>query len=218
MNWTENKILLEYSKYTPCQEIFQAVCDEIGMYYEKKGGKYTRSRPKITFKDNKLKVEICFWSSKSNIPGEYVNLEILPNFYSTEIVKSNKSKGLLLGHTALFIRKYLVNPKQIKVRQIFGEEIERIDEHSTESVIRDNHTCNIYGLDESKFNMIIQFIDKNIISWIGKLKTEEGVLELIENACETRIWSLNGKGGNSDFIEYVKLSFPNIEIENRLGM
>ena len=42
MSWTENITLSEYSKYTPCQEIFQAVCDEIGKHYEAKGLKYSR--------------------------------------------------------------------------------------------------------------------------------------------------------------------------------
>jgi hypothetical protein len=69
MSWTENKLLLNHSGYTPCNEIFHAVCDEIGKYYEKYGFKYSRSKPKITHKDQDLKLDICFWSSGSNIPG-----------------------------------------------------------------------------------------------------------------------------------------------------
>ena len=216
MSWTDNKTLIEYSKYKPCQEIFQAVCDEIGKHYEKQGFKYSRSRPKITIKDKIFKVEICFWSSRSNIPGEYVNLEILPNFYSNQLIKEKKSKGFLFGHTGLFYHQYTNNPKQIKVRQIFGDEMGRIDEYSTESVIIDNNNCNVYGIDEAKFNKIIAFIDNKIIVWIAKLKTEKGILELLENASKTKIRALNGKGGNSEFIDYVNLNFPGINIEKLL--
>jgi len=216
MDWTDNKTLLEYSQHTPCKEIFQAVCDEIGKHYEKRGFKYSRSSPKITIKDKIFKVEICFWSSRSNIPGEYVNLEILPNFYSNQPIKEKKSKGFLFGHTGLFIHKYSDNPKKIKIRQIFGDEIERIDEYSDESVVKDNNNCNVYGLNEANFSKIIEFIDNKIIIWAEKLKTEQGILELTENASKTRIWALNGKGGNSEFVPFVKLNFPNIEIEKLL--
>ena len=216
MTWTSNKTILENSQYTPCQEIFQAVCDEIGKHFEKRGFKYSPSSPKITINDKILKVEICFWSSRSNIPGEYVNLEILPNFYSNQLIKEKKSKGFLFGHTGLFIHKYSDNPKLIKVRQIFGDEIERIDEYNHESVIKDNNNCNVYGLDEAKFNKIIEFIDNKIIVWIDKLKTEKGILELLENACNTRLWALNGNGGNTEFMEYVKMNFPQINIAELL--
>jgi hypothetical protein len=214
MSWTENKTLLEYSKYTPCQEIFQAVCDEIGQHYEKKGIKYSRSRPKIVFKDKEIKLEICFWSSRSNTPGEAVNLEILPNFYSLELAKHSKIKGFLFGHTGINSKKYTDDKKKIRVIQIFGDILERIDEYSYESVIRFNHNCNIYGLDKEKFEKIIEFIDLTIITWIDKIKTEQGLHELLDNPTDMRIWSLNlnGKGGNSDFVEYVKTKFPNIDL------
>lgn len=76
MNWTDNTILLEHSKYTPCQEIFQAVCDELGKHYETEGFKYTRSRPTLTIEKGAIKLVIAFWTKKSNIPGDWVNLEI----------------------------------------------------------------------------------------------------------------------------------------------
>jgi hypothetical protein len=49
MAWTTNSILINHTQsHTPCKDIFQAVCDEIGAFYSKKGFKYTASRPKIT--------------------------------------------------------------------------------------------------------------------------------------------------------------------------
>ena len=217
MNWTDNRTLLEYSKYTACQDIFQAVCDEIGKHYIEKGFKYSRSRPKLTIEENNIKLVIAFWSSRSNIPGNWINFEILPNFYSKELAKTSKIRGYLFGHTGLFYHRYTDNPKQIKVKKIFGEELERMDEYSNESKIIESNNCNIYGLDKDKFDLIIQFIDNKILPWTSKLSTEEGIFELVKNASPTRIWSLNGKGGNSDFIKYVQLRFPNIDIEKELS-
>ncbi len=51
MNWTDNEILLNHNETTPCKDIFQAVCDELGKYYSDKGFKYARSKPKLTYKD-----------------------------------------------------------------------------------------------------------------------------------------------------------------------
>lgn len=217
MSWTENKKLLEYSKSTACHEIFQAVCDELGKYYIGKGFKYSRSRPKLTIEKGNIKLVIAFWSSRSNIPGEWVNFDILPNFYSIQLAKTSKIKGFLFGHTGLFYHKYTNNPKQTKVKQIFGSELERFDKYSTESKMIESNSCNVYGIDKQKFDLIIEFIDNKIVPWISRLATEEGVIELLANASPTRIRSLNGKISKSDFIKYVELNFPNIEVERILN-
>jgi len=216
MSWTDSNILLTYSETTPCKEIFQAVCDELGKHYEKKGFKYSRSRPKLTYKDSSIKVEICFWSSGSNMPGKYVNLEIVPNFYSIFLSKAIKTKGFLFSHGGLFYHKYTNDTNRVKIRQIYGDEVEWIDVHGYQSRITDSNNCNIYGIDEFKFNKIVEFIDTKIIPWIEKIQTEQGVIELTHDASDQRIASLDGKYGNSEFIRYVKTTFPTIDIENRL--
>ncbi len=67
MSWSgeADSILNNYTPYTSCQEIFQGVCDEIGKYYSMRGFQYTKSRPKITYKDKDIKLQISFWSSRS---------------------------------------------------------------------------------------------------------------------------------------------------------
>jgi hypothetical protein len=68
MAWTSNEILLNHTQsHTPCKEIFQAVCDEIGAFYTKKNFKYTASRPKITIEKYGIKVEICTLRDKTFI-------------------------------------------------------------------------------------------------------------------------------------------------------
>ncbi|GAB3782200.1 hypothetical protein GCM10028818_37570 [Spirosoma horti] len=217
MNLINNKPLFTHSKHTPCQEVFQAVCDELGKYYENRGFKYSRSRSKITYSDDTLKLEISFWSSRSNKPGEWVLLEILPAFYSKQLAKITKTKGFLFGHSGLFYHKYSADPRRIKVKHIFGDEEERIDQYSTESLVIDSHTCNVYELNQYKFQKLTEFIDKKIIIWLNKLKTEQGIKELLTHSSQRRIGALNGKYGNSDFMDYVKLNFPNVEVEKMLS-
>ncbi|QWX84340.1 hypothetical protein H0I23_01410 [Cellulophaga sp. HaHaR_3_176] len=213
--WTDNKILLSYSEYTPCKIIFQAVCDEIGKNYSEKGYRYSRSGPKITIENEKIKLEINFWSSGSNMPGQSVNLKILPSFYSKQL-KQSKIDGFLFGHTGIFYHKYLDNSKKTIVNTIFGETFERTTEHTNESNIIDGHNCNVYGLQKENFEKILNFIDTKIIVWFEKIQNKNGILELTENASKMRLWTLNGKESNSDFVPYVKLNFPDVEIDNIL--
>jgi hypothetical protein len=211
MNWTDNKTLLNYLKYTPCSDIFQAVCDEIGKYYVAQYGfKYARSRPKITFKNKDFKLDIAFWSSRSNISGNYVNLEIIPMFYDLNAPKNHPSKGLLFTHGAILYHKYTNDIQRIRHVHVFGEVEEFILDYSYESVIKDVNMCNIYGLDETKFNKIIAFLDTKIIVWLEKIKTKKGILELIKNPCDTQLRDIK----NGYLIEYIKLNFPNVNIEN----
>ena len=151
-------------------------------------------------------------TAKSKTDGNIPVIRYISSYWVTD----NKLKGFLFGHTGLFYHKYTDNPKQILVKQIFGGELERIDEYSNESKIIESNSCNVYGIDKEKFDLIVQFLDNKIVSWASKLATEEGILELLTNASPTRIWSLNGKGSNSDFIKYVQLNFPNINIKSEL--
>lgn len=80
--WEEGSILYNNTPYVPPREIFQAVCGEIGRYYSKRGMKYTRSNRKLKWQGEKLRCEFGFWSSHSNIAGEWVCLEIV-----TEIMR-----------------------------------------------------------------------------------------------------------------------------------
>jgi hypothetical protein len=134
------------------------------------------------------------------------------------LAKTSDIKGFLFGHTGLFCHKFTDNPKQILVKQIFGGELERFDKYSNESKIIESNNCNVYGIDKEKFDSILKFIDNKILPWLSKLAIEDGILELLTNASPTRIWAINGKGSNSDFVKYVKLNFPNINIEKELDV
>src|ERR1044071_7616064 len=92
--WTENSILTNQNETTPPGEIFDEFCQAIGYYYQQKGYKYTRSRPKVKIETRDLFVEINFWSSRSNMAGSSVGLEILPYVGSKKLkkwIKANKT-------------------------------------------------------------------------------------------------------------------------------
>ena len=92
--WTEDSILTNQSDSTPPAEIFDAFCQAIGYYYQQKGYKYTKSRPKVKIETKDLFVEINFWSSRSNMAGSNVGLEILPYVGSKKLkkwIKANKT-------------------------------------------------------------------------------------------------------------------------------
>ena len=120
--WEENSVLNHMSKYTPPREIFQAVCNELGRYFTSRGAKYTKSRPKLKWKGSRLRCEMGFWSSHSNMAGEWVNLEIVTTVYALDDQEMER-KGIL---------NYGPYPKNFNVyqidRQLFAEIVQYIED------------------------------------------------------------------------------------------
>ena len=147
----------------------------------------------------------------------------MPNFYSQEVIKKGLStsaskiaKGFILGHTDLLIIKSELNDNKRIKRHIYGEVFEKAIEKKLEPTISDHHIYDIYGINSEKFNNIIGFIDKKIITWIDKIQKAEGVLEFIEKRPKSVYSNLLGESVNSDFIPYCNLRFPELNIEKRL--
>ena len=114
--WEEGSILFNYTPNTAPQEIFQAVCNEIGRYYSGHGMKYTKSNRKLKWQGEKLRCEFAFWSSHSNIRGEWVNLEIVTDIYALD--KSNMEKNGLLY--------FRIKPRNFNVYGIDNEQFLKI--------------------------------------------------------------------------------------------
>jgi hypothetical protein len=163
--WTNNQILISHNQNTPCKEIFSAVCEELGNYYVSKGFKYTKSRPKLTLEKGDNKLEIAFFSSRSNIPGNYVNLEIIPTIKS----KTNPSREFSTQIWESFFIKSDEMPAKMTIKEIFGGETINTEYWLTESSIREYNCCNVYGLTEENFRKIIIFIDEKIIKKFEEL-------------------------------------------------
>ncbi|HEY3402460.1 MAG TPA: hypothetical protein VGK59_03675 [Ohtaekwangia sp.] len=224
MSWTDNEILLNQRPTMASRDLFQAVCDEIAKYYENKGFKYSRSKTVLTYKDEEIKLQLGFSSSRSNTAGSHVALEILPTIYSLDVIQQNKStisskvaKGLILGHTDFFTHKSNINREKKIVRQIFGDILEMDPRSEFDIVIKDNHYCNIWDIDGHKFKKILEFIDHKILPMIDVVKDERKLIEFIDDKPPYIYQSLKGEGVNSDFVPYCNLKFPDLRIEERLG-
>jgi hypothetical protein len=165
MTWTTNKTLLSHSKNTPCKDIFQAACDEIGAHYVRNAGfKYTPSRPKLLLERGEYKLEIAFFSTRTNVQGKSVTLQIIPNFYAKSSKNAENPKGILRGYPDLFYHPSYEMPPKMTINHIYGEVEYNTESWITESVVRDYHACEVYGLTEEQFHKILVFIDAKIIA------------------------------------------------------
>ena len=209
-NWSNDSILKAYTEQTPCKETFQAVCDKIGEHYTQQGWKYAHSRPKITYKTKDIKLEIAFWSSGSNMPGSYVNLEIIPALSALDFAKEMKSKGIdtkgyILGLTNLFSESSLDVPKGRKRTINLLEENAEFDEEPEEiGVLRYNHNINIYGINEADFEKIICFIDEKIISWLDRISDFNELKSLAEKSVGFGRQTMKDR----EFIPFIEFKFP----------
>jgi len=156
--WTEDSILTNQSEHTPPAEIFDAFCQAIGFYYQQKGYKYTKSRPKVKIESKDLFVEINFWSSRSNMAGSSVGLEILPYVGSKKLkkwIKANKTGR----------NEYIFGPTQydFRTQNIYGSSVDffldlilKIDKYiATNLHIEDNKKFIDQLLAEKNGEMII---------------------------------------------------------------
>jgi len=106
--WATSSILHQSLHLAAPNDLFHAVCAELGRYYHDRGFRYTASRPKLVRQHPAHRAEICFWSSRSNQVGAYVLLEILPWVYSMPYKRWSQphhlpsSNGLLSGGPHLF--------------------------------------------------------------------------------------------------------------------
>ncbi len=82
------------SPHAAPKDIFQAVCDELGRYYARDGLRYVRSRPRLELRRGEFTLEMGLWSSRSNMPGQSVALEVVSTVHSTELKKWIKRTGV----------------------------------------------------------------------------------------------------------------------------
>lgn len=183
----ENSILHGDNSLLPPRDVFNEVCRLIGNYYADKGFAFFRSRPKLVKKTTDFTTEIAFNSSHSNTAGRYVCLEIMGSLYSTRLAQYDKErgqtyKGYLLGHTDFWQQERFLANNQ-----------------------RTNCNFNVYGLRESGFEEIIEYIDRVFLKQIETLNGVDGIIAFIENS---------GKGSrlgreNERFYKFIELEYNN---------
>lgn len=208
--WKEGSILNNYNRNTPCKDIFKAVCDEIAEYYVPKGWRYAKSKPKLTYNDKSIKIEIAFWSSGSNIPGDYINLEIIPSFYSLELKKEMKSKqidsnGYFLGFSDILLERLETIPRGTqRVINILGEINEFQKDYEETGILRYNHNINVYGITEIDFVKILDFIDNKILIWQDLIENADMLISKVSKLPKSDITNMV----DGYFIEFITHKFP----------
>ena len=63
--------------------IFEEVCRQIGLYYKDKEN-FKSLKRKLRWQNDVVQVEFGFWSSHSNMRGDWVNFEIIPSIYALD--------------------------------------------------------------------------------------------------------------------------------------
>ncbi|WP_276500192.1 hypothetical protein [Terrimonas pollutisoli] len=155
--WTEDSILNNQTDKTSPADIFAAFCEAIGKYFEHKGFRYTRSRPRIRFETDDLFLDINFWSFRTNMAGLYVTVEILPYVGSKKLkkwIKENK-----MGRN-----EFIFAPLRYGFR-----------------------TINVYGISHEAFGKLINQIESLISSQINIVNNEEFIDSLFMNDCRGTI-------------------------------
>ncbi len=151
--WEENSILYNISPYTPPKDIFQAVCNEVGRYYSERGGKYTKSNRKLKWLGKNIRIELGFWSSHSNMAGEYVNFEIVTSLWALN-TEGLERKGIL---------NFGARPKNFNV---YGIDYDRFFE-----IIKyiDGVLVNAWLFDSEKgLREYLENVDKEVIEYLKR--------------------------------------------------
>jgi len=212
----QGSVLRTYTRNTPCEDIFQAVCNELGEYYKLHGFKYAKSGPHITGKVGDIRFKLAFWSSRSNTMGEYVNLEMIPSFKSISLEKKlGKEESYIWGHPDICYRHIDCSNKcDVIVRYPFEPDLEREDTHYKNRLILSNNV-NLWDIDEDKFVKLVNFINEHIVNIIYTLQDEvllRDYLSSLDDFSKNKITS-----GNSKLSKYLNNLYPEFysELTNR---
>src|ERR1041385_953348 len=85
--------LRRMSPYLTPKDIFQAACDELGRYFERDGLRYVRSRPRLEQQRGDLVLVMSLWSSRSNMAGQHVALEVVSTVRARRLARWSKQTG-----------------------------------------------------------------------------------------------------------------------------
>jgi hypothetical protein len=214
-NWSfkPDSVLNKISRSTDCSKIFQAVCDELGDYYQKQGFKYSRSGPHLTIQFGDIKLKLAFWSSRSNTLGDFVTLEIIPSFYSVSLAKqlskTTKENGFLFGPDVVFEKyEYCEADCDVIIRYPFKAELKRSDP-TYKNLVKYSNKINVYGLSTNNFVKLVNYINQHVINVFEILQDEAKLYRYLKELPEFVVRSIFiDKRVNSKLAEYLEFKFP----------
>jgi hypothetical protein len=210
-----NSVLNKFSSSTDCSVIFQAVCDELGDYYQKQGFKYARSGPHLTIRSGDIKLKLAFWSSRTNTPGDSVALEIIPSFDSVSLAKqlskATKENGFLFGNNLVFEKyEYCQEDCDVIIRYPFKAELKRSDP-TYKNIVKYSNKINVYGLSTNNFVNLVNYINQHVINVLEILQDEAKLYRYLKELPEYLVRSIFiDKRVNSKLPEYLEFKFPEL--------
>ena len=206
--WENESVLNNYDENTPSKLIFNATLEEFARYFEPLGGKYLKSKKIIQFEREGILLNIGFNSSRSNMSGNWIAVELgISFFYKQFIVDNQLHTGLLLGDLDLFSKRLVSRPNgTMIIRKIIGEDIERVEEHGMEAEERLGKVFNCYNLSTSDFLKVVSFLECEVLVWLNRVRNRANLESLINCAGNGAKWSLS----NSNFKRYLQLEFPDL--------
>lgn len=210
-----NSVLNELGRSTDCSEIFQAVCDELGEYYQEQGFKYARSGPHLTIQSGDIKLKLAFWSSRSNTQGDFVALEIIPSFDSVSLAKhlskTTKENGFLFGHDVVFEKyEYCEADCDVIIRYPFKAELKRSDP-THKNLVKYSNNINVYGLSTDNFIKLVNYINQHVVNVLEILQDEARLYRYLKELPEFIVRSMFiEKRVNSKLPEYLQFKFPEL--------
>ncbi len=205
--WLGNSLLYNVNASIPSKDIYQAVCDEIGRFYQGKGFKYAPSGKRLEYQYLDFKIKIQFASSHYNSGGEWVLLEINTGIYPQRLQKQYKeakeaSLPIILTNVDLLDE---VLPDKLKGTVIgvdlFGHEQEVVEEGRPYALRKHARSVNIYNISLNDFRKILTYLNKIIQYSFHLVLNESAMVNHINNAYERKFYFLKEKR----FVDYLRL-------------
>lgn len=205
--WQTGSILNNDNARTASRDVFDATCHEFALYFQPKGGKYARSRKRISFEKNGVRLVIGFNSSRSNMRGDWIAVELGISFYYMDFIEPGKEyRGVILGDMDLFSKKLVGHPDgTIIIKKIIGDDIVRIEE-GRESEEMFGKVFNCYGLTEADFSVIAKFLQTEVLCWLDKINDPNEIVKLVERVGAHGRWSMT----NSRFRDFLLIRHHNL--------
>lgn len=205
--WSSDSLLYHVNASIPSKDIYQAVCDEIGRFYQTKGFKYAPSGKKLEYQYQDFKIKVQFASSHYNTGGEWVLLEINTGIYPQRLQKQYKESKetllpIILANVDLLDEVLLNKPQGTVIGvDMFGREHEVIEEGKPYALRKYARSVNVYNISLDDFRKILSYLNKVIQYSFSLVLNESTLVNHINSAYERKFYFLKEKR----FVDYLHL-------------
>lgn len=206
-SWQNGSLLSNVTFDTPCKEIFQAVCDEIGRFYQTKGFKYSTSGRKLEYQYKGFKLKISFASSHYNSVGQSVGFEVNSGLYPDKLQKQYKADKhrllpIILSNVDL-LDEIMPDrePGTVQGVSMFGEVNEVRDELYKYALRIYSRYRNVYGITIENFKKLLEYLNLIITYSFSLVLNPQVLVDYINKTHERKFYWLK----EERFLDYLRL-------------